>query len=166
MWKYIPPTSGPQFNDALDNAKKSMKSANVMDDDIEFFCERMRNEGSFYSIWRKCTTQPSVIWTCSCAKISWHSLHDQKYDLDGAIEQDLSSMNVTIVNYALFYMAIALVSATLKCRLSIGIDRRGRRARTPKIGSEYDVTLDGIVMGHALNILNELATTQTWVSRS
>lgn len=159
MWKYIPPTSGPQFNHALDNAKKSMKSADVMNDDIEFFCERMRNEGIILLDMAKMyDSAKRYLGHGHALRTLWYSLHDQKYDLDGDIEQDLSSMNVTIVNYALFYMAIALVSATLKCRLSIGIDRRGRRARTPKIGSEYDVTLDGIVMGHALNILNELAT--------
>jgi len=159
MWKYIPPTSGPQFNHALDNAKKSMKSANVMNDDIESFCERMRNEGIILLDMEKMYDSAKRYLVHRHAPRSlWHSLHGQKYDLDGAIEKDLSSMNVTIVNYALFYMAIALVSATLKCKLSIGIDRRGRRARTPKIGSEYDVTLDGIVMGHALNIFNELAT--------
>lgn len=159
MWKYIPPTSGSQFNDALDNAKKSMKSANLMNVEIECFCERMRNEGIILLDMEKMYDSANhYLGHEHVLKSLVHSFDEQKYDIDRAIEHDLSSKNVTIVNYAPFYMATALVSATLKCRLSIGIDRRGRRARTPKIGSEYDVTLDGIVMGHALNILDELAT--------
>lgn len=46
----------------------------------------------------------------------------------------------------------------MKAMLATGIDAHGRRAREPRNGTEFDTILDGLAMGHAVNLLGRLAT--------
>ena len=159
-WRYIPPTAGHSFDKALRRANQAMVDEGVPKLERIAMTQRLRTEGIILLDLGK--MRASAIDYLAAGyflrRFFAHITGAVSPPVEDEIERDLKYNGQDIVNHALAFLGISFFSSAMKAMLATGIDAHGRRAREPRNGTEFDTILDGLAMGHAVNLLTRLAT--------
>jgi len=159
-WSYIPPTAGDSFDKALSRADQAMVDEGVPELERIAMTQRLRTEGIILlDLGKMRASAIDYHATRSTLRLMFRgatggTLHPVEVDF----ERYLKSKGQDIVDRALTFLGISFFASAMKAMLAIGIDAHGRRAREPRNGAEFDIILDGLAMGHAVNLRGRLTT--------
>ena len=159
-WRYIPPTAGNSFDKALRIANQAMVDEGVPELEHIAMTQRLRTEGIILlDLGKMRASAIDYLAARYCLRrFIAHITGDDSPLVEDEIERDLKYRGQDIVNHALEFLGISFFSSAMKAMLATGIDAHGRRAREPRNGAEFDTILDGLAMGHAVNLLTRMAT--------
>lgn len=159
-WKYVLPTAGTSFNKYQKQAIDVMVKNGVPDIERYAMIQRLRTEGIILLDLGKMRASAIdyLVATDSIRLLSENVHGTTQLSHEQEAEKILKVSSKDIFWSAKTFFYISFIASAMKAMLSIGIDGNGRRAREPRNGTEYDIILDGIAMGHAVKFLASLGT--------
>lgn len=159
-WKYVLPTAGASFNKYQQQAIDAMVKNGVPEIERYAMIQRLRIEGIILLDFGKMQKSAInyLVATASISRLYQIASGITPLSHDHEAENILKLNNKDIFSFAKAFLYISFFASAMKSMLSIGIDGNGRRAREPSSGTEFDIILDGIAMGHAVKFLALLGT--------
>jgi len=180
-WKYLAPNHQPELSKRIEQAESELKLQGASDAEISTLKSLIRNNGLIllniekahesavhrlgaFHTFRRMFDRFGEMLSHQIGKALFPEDYVGKKNPGvqniGPIEQDienwLKNRGETITNYAANFALFSLFSGLTKSELCMGTNNAGKTNRLVQPNSTGNIVLDGISMGIALRIMNEL----------